>query len=1373
MGYAARMTATLHRIGAGDGYRYYTAMVASADERREQGERLGDYYTRSGNPPGVWMGRGISDLGVTGEVKESQLQNLLGLGLHPDSGAQLGQRYRIYATVDERIAARLERVPYATVEQVAAITADEQRKGERQAVAGFDSTFSPVKSVSVAWALATPPVAQEIEQAHQAAVASTLEWIEREAITARAGADGIAHIDVGGVSAAAFTHRTSRAGDPDLHTHVVISNKVLARTPDGERRWLTLDSRGLYKANVAFSERYNRVLEDEISRRLGWQFAPRSDQAADALAPIRELTHIPEPLITAFSQRRQQIEVDYASRVREYREKHGHEPPKAVQYELAQAACLAHRPAKGVGSGEQSERDAWEQVARSILTEHERGKLREDLQARDRQVGALDALGADESRAIAVEVIQDLQERRSDWTDRHVVAAAQRHTATVRFTDSAARDRAIAAIVTATHQLDDVLEVSAPERVESPQDLRRADGTPVWEAPASRRRSTYTLLAAESRLLDAAREHADPHLHAGSMHLVLTDHTLADDQLSVVRQLATGNKRLQLLVGPAGTGKTTTMKALVDVWQRSAGSPVRGLAPTAAAASVLRTETGMDQAVTIDYWATLRKHGDASARFSEGELVIVDEAGMAGTLNLDRVVRAAVDDGAHVVLVGDPHQLAAIASGGVLRLIQNDVGAAELSTVWRFADRDPETGERVLRQWEADASLGIRLGRDAAIEPYIEHGRVRGGSRDALTEDIYRAWVRDQDSGFDSVMIATDNATVQALCDRARTDRITAGIVDPTRNVTLRNGSQASVGDIIVTRKNDRELRVGGDFVKNGDLWTVTGFSPAGDVEVTGKHGHCVLPADYAARNVELGYAMTAHRAQGLTVDHAHVLVDDTLTRELLYVAMTRGRLLNHVYAVTEHVLDAEAERPADPDQPARAVLKSVLERSEAAVSATEAIRNEEQHAASVATQLQRWAYVRELRDPDAAVLDLAAPDLAAGLREDPAWPYLRHTLHWHAPTAEGLRQVIQQRTLADAESPARVLAARLNEQRQTAHPGDWLPAASGDQYADALIEAARARAAELGAQAAHNRPAWTGPLGPVPRDPDERHEWQERAGMIAAYREAHDITTSSDPIGPEPRDPAERDAHQAIAGSLPADDVDERLRRGSPEEIRRSLAEARAERDQAGARLAAAEAVAGRQGPGPRAEQLERDLEAWRATLDRLDRAVAADTAARESEQRAYDVDAQLAHHVSHRPVKRRDQAAWSQTEQQLREQQQHANSEAGQLRGEADVAARGLPPERREWDQLRSHAAAGLADAETRRDEARRDDLAERQAAAEQLPRLHEHIEHATARHEQLQHYAEIRGVNDESKERVRDDEPVPERHDIGPESQSELGR
>lgn len=1388
---------TVHRIGAGDGYRYYTKMTAAADGARLPGEKLTDYYARSGNPPGMWMGRGADAMDVSGQVTEAQLGNLLGLGLHPDTGAQLGSRYRVYATVADRVASRVAELEAPTEAQIAAITADEERKGERQAVAGFDNTFSPVKSVSVAWGLADAETAAELLEAHRHAVSTTLGHLEDHVLTARTGTDGIGHVDVAGVTVAAFEHRTSRAGDPDLHTHAVISNKVQAILPNGTRKWLTLDSRSLYKANVALSERYNRVLEDEISLRLGWQFQVRSDQEPDAVSPIRELAHVPEPLIAAFSQRRQQIEADYAVRVREYRERHGHEPPKTVQYDLAQAACLAQRPDKVEGS-EQSERETWSALAADILTDDEHAALAAALtwQTPTPAVEELSTARVDEVAAAALEA---LEERRSDWTVRHVEAMAQRLTADVHFSSDVARDAEVARIVNAvTATAETSVQVSAPQIVEVPVDLQRKDGTPIWDAPGSTRWTTTRLLDAEERLVDAAREHAHAGVDSEELDTVLEDHELAADQRAAVELAAFADRRVQLLIGPAGTGKTTTMRALVDVWQRAAGRPVRGLAPTAAAASVLRTETGMDATATIDLWATQREHGIDGSHFSPGELVIVDEAGMAGTLNLDRVISAARADGAHVLLVGDPRQLSAVAAGGGLRLIQNDVGAIMLSTVWRFSDRDPESGERAIRQWEAAASLALREGDPDAVEAYLEHDRVHAGSRDTVTDAVYAAWLRDEAEGLDSVMIAPDNATVQALSDRARADRVSAGLVHGG-SVQLSNDSEASVGDIIVTRENERRIRVGGDFVKNGDLWTVTEIGGDGSLAVHGTHGVTVLPADYVARRVELGYAVTVHRAQGATVDSVHAVVDETMSRETLYVAATRGRGANHLYAVTEHVLDAEAERPADENQPARAVLTTVLARSEADPSATEAIRAEQAAADNIATHLARWEYIADHAKTDHidATLRKALPTgVTEKLQKDAAWPYLRRYVRWLGLDAQQVVSEAWNRSpMTRAKSLSQVLIARMNDRALTgavSRSGDgrggWLPAAVGDDsYSDQLLVAARAKAARLGEAAAVDQPAWAAVLGTVPDGAGEREDWTARAGNIAAYREAFDVH-SEDPLGEEPGDAMQRRAWQRAAGALPTqtgpvrDDGERRTVSDQDEPDKYAalsdaeLAEqSRArEREIQGTRrerrqLEQLQEHYEQHQEGPRERELVNDAERWRSVVAKLDAAEHAADAEDAATAMAADLRQQVIDHAAGTPTRKRARAAWEQQTDALQERALAANADASEASDAAYRARAGLPADRGEWTQMRQRAEAALSDLDRRLENARREDAAERDQIPAALIRLDEQQVSAPAELMQLTTERDARQAHAEREQptgRDRDYFRAPDGRSVGRE-------
>ena len=297
---------TIHKVSAGDGYDYLTRQVAVADQDLAKGQDLAAYYTAAGEPPGMWAGRGCRDLGVSGVVRDDQMQSLWGEGYHPDADIlgplPLGRAFPTFskgatpysksymaalqlfreqngrgATEPERRALRLTaaratlldmgrpasaRNPAAVAEFLAG-----QRRAERQAVAGYDLTFSPAKSVSTLWAVSGHEVREQIEEAHRAAWQESLAYIEREAGFTRTGAGGVAQIDTHGLVAAAFDHRTSRTGDPDLHTHVVLSSKVLG--VDG--KWRSLDGRPLYAIGVTASEMYNARLEDALVAGSGWR----------------------------------------------------------------------------------------------------------------------------------------------------------------------------------------------------------------------------------------------------------------------------------------------------------------------------------------------------------------------------------------------------------------------------------------------------------------------------------------------------------------------------------------------------------------------------------------------------------------------------------------------------------------------------------------------------------------------------------------------------------------------------------------------------------------------------------------------------------------------------------------------------------------------------------------------------------------------------------------------------------------------------------------------------------------------------------------------------------------------------------------------
>jgi ATP-dependent exoDNAse (exonuclease V) alpha subunit len=317
---------------------------------------------------------------------------------------------------------------------------------------------------------------------------------------------------------------------------------------------------------------------------------------------------------------------------------------------------------------------------------------------------------------------------------------------------------------------------------------------------------------------------------------------------------------------------------------------------------------------------------------------------MAGTLELDTLVAQARQVGAKVLLVGDPAQLSPVAAGGAFRLLVTDrADAPELVDVRRFR-----------HEWEAAASLALRDGRATAAHAYFHHGRVHDGDRDTMLEAIYQAWRADIRAGRTSLMVAADAATVAQLNARARADLVAAGQV-ADHGVSVADGTTIGTGDVVVTRLNQRDLHVGGGWVKNGDQWTVTAVHDDGSLTVhrTNKAGTATrLPADYVGEHVELGYATTAHRAQGQTVDTCHAYISAATVREPLYVMATRGREANRLYVDTSYDADSDTAHDLGNPIPAEDVLKKVLATSGAEVSATQT-RNHETAAASSPARLE------------------------------------------------------------------------------------------------------------------------------------------------------------------------------------------------------------------------------------------------------------------------------------------------------------------------------------------------------------------------------------------------------------------------------------
>ncbi|GAA1874265.1 MobF family relaxase [Myceligenerans crystallogenes] len=1068
------VTVSLRVMSAGHGYKYLLRSVVRGDGDGITADALTRYYAGPGTPPGRWLGTGVADLGDDGEriaagdqVTEEQLARLLGAGRDPVTGEPLGRPYQVFATVPERIASRIEVLPSDQDETeravaVARIEAEERQAGPKSAVAGFDLTFSVPKSVSVLWGLADAHTQALIVAAHHAAVANVIEFLEREAAATRTGSGGICQEDVTGLIVTVYDHYDSRSNDPQLHTHAVVSNKVRT-VSDGV--WRTLDSRALHHAVVAISEQYDAVLMDHLARSFGVEWELR--QRGGDRNPQWEIAGITEDLIGEFSTRSHAINQATDRLIEKYIAEHGRRPSKRTVVKLRAQATLATRPEKQIRSLADLT-TAWRARAAQVLADVKGAgsdpvaltrRLTSQTPSQSFTAGEVPADAVERAAAATFHTVAEAKTTFGHW---NLWAEAQRQTMGWRLATAADREQAIAAIVARAEE--HAVALTPPEIAVTPVALQRPDGSSRLRPRHHVVYSSPAILEAEARLLNLSGDMAGTRIDARAVPAKVGGHrVLSGQQHGAVQRIVASGRRLDLLVGPAGAGKTTTLRALRRTWSARFGpGSVVALAPSAAAASVLSRELGL-RADNTAKW--LHEHDRGRAAFRRNQLVIIDEATLADTNTIDRITRLAVAAGAKVVLVGDPAQLQSVDAGGAFGLLvehrrraaatgDRDAVVAELSEVRRFTSA-----------WEKTASLHLRDGKPEVIDVYDQHDRLTGGETEDMIDAAYAAWQTDLADGKATLLVAEASETVRELNERARADRILIGQTQPGRAVRLIDGLEASAGDLIITRRNRRRLAtardlVVGGFVRNGDRWQITDVRRDGtlearriDVDGSSRLGDTVtLPAGYVAEHVDLGYAVTAHRAQGMTVDTTHVLVTAKTTRENLYVAMTRGRDANRAYITTDRPDAAHLE--PDEEITYQSVLCGVLHHRGAELAAHQVAEEEREkwtgrariiaeynHIADVA-QRPRWtgvvhaALVAGGFTPDEARDLLRADGGAAGggagadTGRATAFDALRRELRraeaFGHDAERLLPRLAARRTLLDADNPCAALHARL-----------------------------------------------------------------------------------------------------------------------------------------------------------------------------------------------------------------------------------------------------------------------------------------------------------------------------------------------------------
>lgn len=811
---------------------YYLDSVARGAE---------EYYTGTREAPGVWVGAGAEALGLAGEVDGDTLARVLA-NEHPGEGWRLtGSRS----------------VPV---------------------VAGFDVTFCAPKSVSLLFALGAPEVSNEVRNATDAAIAAALPVLEREACRVRRGQGGHTVLDGDGFTAAAFRHRTSRAADPHLHTHVVIAN--VAHGSDG--RWSALDGRPLYSWLSPVGHLYEAHLRWELTRRLGVGWGPVKNGIAD-------VDGIDKPVLREFSTRRRQIEA--------HLDEHGQHSARA-----AQVATYATRTAKNLDLDADGLVPWWRERAEAAGLDA--APLAAVVgRARPVDPPRPDSREADELyRWLASP--EGLTRQASTFGRREVIKAVCDALPAGGYVD------AVLGLVDGFLASGHVITLGAQRAGAC---IRRDDGAVIAARTDDHRYTTPEMLALEGRLLDSAIRRRSEDVGTATPDSVAeaigSRPTLAVEQAAMVRALCSSGAGVEIVEGVAGAGKTFALAAARDAWHRS-GYRVVGCSLAARAAERLEEGAGIPSC-TLD--RLLAEHDRGRNLLDDKAVVVVDEAAMVGTRKLARLLDHAEHAGAKVVLVGDPYQLPEIEAGGAFRGLQARLGASHLSENRRQSDT-----------WERAALAELRAGDpDRAVDAYLAHDRIHhaptGADARALLVD---EWMNARADGDDVLMVAARLADVDDLNARARRLLQDEGYLDPDEFVVA--GRPYARGDDVLALRNNYRLGL-----LNGTRGVIHSIDTNRQIiEVVADDAQrLAVPFEYAeAGHLTHGYATTIHKAQGATVDRCLVLAIDATARETAYTALSRGRHGNDLYVVAS---DRRAEErhtvEVDPD-PLNA-LRSALTR--------------------------------------------------------------------------------------------------------------------------------------------------------------------------------------------------------------------------------------------------------------------------------------------------------------------------------------------------------------------------------------------------------------------------------------------------------------
>lgn len=1183
--------------------------------------------TERGTPLAIWVGEGLSEWGLTEDASatERDIRAVFGKHAHPEeyrqaigeaksyidangitgtaaekimanaeASARRGRKAYTYRTVEQRVDDRLAKEPGADPERVAEIRREERDKGQSAPAMYFDRTYSVQKSVSVYLtsleAAGRHEDAAKVRAAFVTAIKAGEKVFEAEASFGRIGYHGKAkgdrpstgrYVDSTGYTAAIFTHEVSREGDPQLHAHVAGLNKIKVHDADGNEHWVTLDSRAMNKAREAAAAVFERTLEQEIENVAPVVFEMRPDGLA------REIKGFEQELLDGMSTRSFQVDQRYEELFEQYVQDHGREPSAYTQARLKEMATLDTRDPK---RNEHQSAEARIERATRIAEECVDGGLLGALE-RVEQVGVetrlaeVDVPEFDREQVIT-ESLEALQTKRATWDRSELIQQLN-----TTLGDNLPRDMPLLAV--ANELADEALKSGKFGVVQTaglsiigdaPSRIRASDGRSVFSpsAMASEKFALEEHLGDEARVASRAHQTGAPCLAPPVLDQVVKESGVTADQADVVRGVLGDSRKVSVVEGPAGAGKSYATGVISEAWQEHTGGRVIGLGPSAVSAEVLGEEGIEIRENTARFLMYASGKGSAEEqerfRLRSGDMVVLDEAGMASTKHITRISELCEAAGAKLVLIGDQQQLQSPEAGGLLRSMVEEGPHYSLSNVRRF--REPDG---TVREWEAKASLALRRGDVRALDQYELQGLIQGGTLEEMKAEVIRAYVADTVADRESVVMTATNARATELSREIRTQLVRYGLVEEN-GLPLVDDNRAGVGDLIQTRENDAKLKDSeGRLVLNRRVYRVTGIGEDGQLtaaRVAGRNddgserlaGTVTLPGSYVEKNVALAYAGTVHAVQGRTVGYGgYLLVEEGMNRQQVYPGLTRAQRYNRAFAACQ--VPADEHRLERLDQDAMSMLQAAVERDGGELSALQELRESQDWAESIPAVEPRWRdyvdeHVRNQYEPQLRQL-LNEAQYAEMRQQDPSTIY-RALREAELAGHDGQRVLQNAITCASMTSPKPETVAGLinwriareleNRQPENAPAGhSWadrtpeIPGIEG-QVAREMAEAMDARRDVLGERLCEEPPEWaTRHLGPVPEDVLERAEWARRAGTVEAYRELYSLDAPNTAIGRLPAKGAveQRAAWEAAHSALGRTEDQEALARTSDAALR------------------------------------------------------------------------------------------------------------------------------------------------------------------------------------------------------------------------------